>query len=252
MIKSETMFSLMGKTAAITGGGSGIGKAVAERFEAAGANIVIGDLSDASALAEKLSGLYVKTDVTDEGSVGNLLEKAVSHFGGLDILVNNAGVFSDYKELRETETEDFDFCYRVNTLGTAYGLKYAADLMRDGGAIVNTASLAGVRGAATLSSYVASKHAVVGLTKTAALELARKNIRVNCICPSTVRTPMALEEGGDQFMEEEVKLIPLGRICEAEEAAALIHFLCSDDCAFLTGQAINLCGGMSAGLPFNP
>lgn len=246
------MFSLTGKTAAITGGGSGIGKAVAERFKAAGANIVIGDLLDASELAEALSGLYVKTDVTDEASVGNFLQQAVNRFGGLDILINNAGVFSDYKELGETETGDFDFCYRVNTLGTAYGLKGASTLMRDGGSIVNTASLAGVRGAATLSSYVASKHAVVGLTKTAALELACRNIRVNCICPSTVRTPMALEEGGEQFLKEEMKLIPLGRICEPEEAAALIHFLCSDDCAFLTGQAINLCGGMSAGLPYNP
>lgn len=241
------MFSLSGKTAIITGGGSGIGLATARRFRKAGANIVIGDLADASEIASELGGIYVQTDVSKELQVKNLLEKAKAHFGGIDILVNNAGVSSTYKSLMDTDEADFDFCYRINTLGPAFGIKYAGKLMNDGGAIVTTASLAGVRGVASIGSYTASKHAVVGITKTAALELAHRNIRVNCICPSTVRTPMALANDGEKFMEEEIKAIPLGRVCEPEEAAALIHFLCADDCSFITGEAINLCGGMMAG-----
>lgn len=241
------MFSLKNKTAIITGGGSGIGLATAERFHAAGANIVIGDLADSTEVAARLNGLYVKTDVSKEDQVKNLIEKAIAKFGGLDILVNNAGVSSTYKSLMDTDEADFDFCYRINALGPAFGIKHAGRLMNDGGTIVTTASLAGVRGVATIGSYTASKHAVVGITKTAALELAHRNIRVNCICPSTVRTPMALANDGEEFMEEEIKAIPLGRVCEPEEAAALIHFLCADDCAFITGEAINLCGGMMAG-----
>ena len=242
------MFSLDGKVALITGAGQGIGKSTAERFVAAGAKVVLADLQDASQLARDLDGMFIQTDVTSESSVHAALEAAVSAFGKLDILVNNAGVFADYKMLSDTEPEDFDFCYRVNTLGVAYGMKAAGALLADHGAIVNTASLAATRGVITLSSYVASKHAVVGLTKTAALELAPRKIRVNCICPSTVRTPMAYEGDGEAFLEQEMKTIPLERICEPEEAAALIHFLCADDCGFINGQAINLCGGASAGL----
>lgn len=238
------LFSLSGKTAVITGGGSGIGYAIMQRFAKAGANCVIGDLPDAPAQTLPENVKYLKADVTNEGNVKSLLEFAYSEFGQLDILINNAGVFSGYHEIEETTEADFDFCYRVNTLGPAFGVKHAPKLMPDGGAIVTIASLAGLRGSETIAPYVASKHAVVGLTKTAALELAARNIRVNCICPSTVMTAMAFDKEGAAFLESEISKIPMGRAAEAEEIAALAHFLSTDDCSFLTGQAINVSGGM--------
>jgi 3alpha(or 20beta)-hydroxysteroid dehydrogenase len=119
--------------------------------------------------------------------------------------------------------------------------------MADGGKIINVASAAGLIGAVGLSDYVASKHAVVGLTKSAALELGGRNIRVNCVCPTTVETPMAMQEGGEHLIEGEKLLVPLGRICRPEEISALIHFLASDDCGFVNGQAIMVDGGMSCG-----
>jgi 3alpha(or 20beta)-hydroxysteroid dehydrogenase len=132
-------------------------------------------------------------------------------------------------------------------MGTLFGLKHAAEFMADGGKIINVASAAGVIGATGLSDYVASKHAVVGLTRSAALELGERNIRVNCICPTTVETPMAMQEGGEHLIEGEKLMVPLGRICRPSEAAALIHFLASDDCGFINGQAILLDGGMICG-----
>ena len=238
------MFSLSGKTAVITGGASGIGYAIMQRFARAGASCIVGDLSDAPDQTFPENVKYLKTDVTNENSVKSLLEHAHSEFGRLDILINNAGVFSGYNEIKECTEADFDFCYRVNTLGPAFGIKHASTLMQDGGTIVTIASLAGLRGVETIAPYVASKHAVVGLTKTAALELAGRNIRVNCICPSTVMTSMAYDKEGEAFLQSEVSKIPMGRVAEAEEIAALAHFLSADDCCFLTGQAINVSGGM--------
>ena len=243
----KDLFSLRNEVAVITGGGSGIGLETVKRFTAAGAKVIIADLQDASALAEEVHGIYVKTDVTDEKQVKSVLQTAVDKYGKLDILVNNAGVFADYKKLSETSAMDFDFCFAVNTKGVAWGVKYAEPLMNEGGRIINTASSAATHGVIALSSYVASKYAVVGITKTAALELAPKKIRVNCICPTTVDTPMAHEGDGDYLIEGEKVMVPLGRICQAEEIAALIHFLASRDCDFINGQAIVIDGGMSAG-----
>lgn len=240
-------FSLQGKVAVVTGGASGIGLETVKRFTDAGAKVVMADLSDATELAEQLGATFLQCNVTDEAQVNNALQTAVNTYGGLDILVNNAGVFADYKSISDTEKKDFDFCMGVNVLGAAYGIKYAAELMNDGGAIINTASAAGVQGAVKLSSYVASKHAVIGLSKSAALELADKKIRVNCVCPTTVNTPMAHEEGGEFMIAAESAANPLQRICEPGEVAALIHFLASDDCGFVNGQAILIDGGASAG-----
>jgi 3alpha(or 20beta)-hydroxysteroid dehydrogenase len=132
-------------------------------------------------------------------------------------------------------------------MGALHAMKHATKIMSGGGSIVNTASAAGLVGVVGLSDYVASKHALVGLSKSAALELASHQIRVNCVCPSSVDTPMANAEGGEDLLAAEKLLVPLGRICTPEEAAALIHFLASPESAFISGQAIMLDGGMSAG-----
>ena len=244
----SALFSIHEQVAVITGAGSGIGLATAQRFAKAGARLVLADLNDASEIAKSLGGIFVRTDVRDEDQVQALMQAAVDGFGQLDIVVNNAGVFADYKRLEDTQGKDFDFCFDVNAKGVAWGIKHAAPLISEHGRIINTASAAALRGSVALSSYVASKHAVVGITKTAALELSKKKIRVNCICPTTVDTPMAHEEGGEYLVEAEITLIPLQRICRPEEAAALIHFLAARDCDFINGQAILLDGGLSAGI----
>ena len=240
-------FSLEGQVAVVTGGASGIGLETVKRFLAAGAQVVMSDLSDARELADSIGASFVQTNVTDEMQVRAALQTAIDQYGRLDILVNNAGVFADYKGLSETDKKDFEFCMDVNVMGAAYGIKHAITLMNEGGRIVNTSSAAGLHGAVKLSSYTASKHAVIGLSKTAALELTDKKIRVNCVCPTTVNTPMAHTEGGEHLLEAERVANPLERICEPEEVAALIHFLAATDCNFVNGQAIMIDGGASAG-----
>jgi len=241
-------FSLKDQVAVITGAGSGIGLAVAQRFARAGARVVSADLHGVDNGTEIKNSIFVKTDVTDEEQVQRLMQAAVDEYGQLDIVVNNAGVFADYKRIEETEEKDFDFCFDVNAKGIAWGIKYAIPLISEHGRIINTASAAALRGSVSLSSYVASKHAAAGITKTATLELARKKVRVNCVCPTTVDTPMAHEGEGDFLLRAETMLIPLNRICRPQEVAALIHFLAARDCDFINGQSILLDGGMSAGI----
>ena len=240
-------FSLKGQVAVVTGGNSGIGLKTTERFVEAGAQVVVADMADKPSFEQSENVRYVNCNVTNEGEVKRALTTAVAEFGRLDILVNNAGVYSGYEKIADKRASDFQKCFNVNVLGIAYGIKSAAELMQKGGRIINTASAAGLIGVSGLADYAASKHAVVGLTKSAALELADKHIRVNCVCPTTVNTPMANEEGGEHMLNAEKLLVPLGRICEPEEVAALIHFLASNDCNFVNGQAIAIDGGMSAG-----
>jgi len=240
-------FSLENQVAVVTGGVSGIGRKTVERFVAAGAKVVVADIADGADFANAIDVEFVACDVTDERQVAAALQLAMDRFGTLDILVNNAGVFSGYGKLADKDASDFDHCFKVNVLGVSFGIKFAARLMRDGGRIINTASAAGLIGVSGLSDYVASKHSVVGLTRAAALELADRGIRVNCICPTTVNTPMAYQQGGEHMLAAERLLLPLGRICEPEEVAAVIHFLASEDCGFITGQAIAVDGGLSAG-----
>lgn len=238
------LFDLAGKTAIVTGGAQGIGAAVADRLETAGANIVIGDLRAPKASQRA----FKETNVADENAVAALIDFAVETHGGLDILVNNAGIHTDYNRLEDLDAEALEKCLAVNTKGVAWGLKHAASKLRDGGSVINVSSASAVVGVSGLSPYAASKAAVLALTQTAAVELAPRGIRVNAICPGSVRTPMAMADDGAALLAVEAVATPLGRICEPEEVAALIHFLAASDCGFLTGQSINLCGGLTAGL----
>jgi len=175
------------------------------------------------------------------------MEKTNEEYGNIDILINNAGTFTE-APITETTEEDMQKNFSVNTLGVLFGMKHGVKYMKKGGAIVNTASTAGVKGVPNYAAYVASKWAVVGITKVAALEFGPNNIRVNCICPSSVNTPMlASQEGGE--IEKKIVSIsaPLGRISEPEEVASLIHFLVSDDCPMVSGQAVTIDGGAAAG-----
>ncbi|MCD6571199.1 MAG: SDR family oxidoreductase [Deltaproteobacteria bacterium] len=241
------MFSLKGKVAVITGGASGFGKATALRFARAGAKVVLADINDASNVAKETRGIYVKTDVSKEDQVKNLMERAVSEFGKLDIVVNNAGEEGEGGLIQDIREEALDKVLNVNLKGVVWGIKHAVPRISDGGSIMNTASYAGLFGTPMYGDYVISKAAIISITKTAALELAPRGVRVNCICPGTCDTPMAYIEGGEIELKLASMLQPLGRLGKTEEVAALFHFLASDESAFITGLAIPIDGGMSAG-----
>jgi 3alpha(or 20beta)-hydroxysteroid dehydrogenase len=240
------MFSLAGKMAVVTGGASGIGEATARRFARAGARVVIGDVADAGRVAKETDGLYVRTDVSREEEVESLLESALRELGRLDVVVNNAGIGAG-TFLAGLPEEDLDANLNVNLKGVIWGIKHAAPRIADGGSIMNTASLAGLIGTPSYGAYVASKAGVIGITKTAALELAPRRIRVNCVCPATIDTPMGGEASGSVEYRLSGVMHPLGRMGRPEEVAALFHFLAADESAFITGQAIAIDGGMSAG-----
>ena len=237
------LFSLAGKTAIVTGGKQGIGAAIVKRLQQAGATVVVGDLNvDAS------DPMSLKTDVSQESDVQALVEHAIAKTGRLDIVVNNAGIHSGYNTLDQASEIDLAKCLSVNTNSVMFSTKHAGPKIEGGGAIVNISSVSALLGVSSLGTYAASKAAVLALTKVAAIELASRGIRVNAICPGSVRTPMALADGGEELLKVEATTTPLGRICEPEEVAALVHSLVASDCSFLTGQAINLCGGLSAGI----
>jgi NAD(P)-dependent dehydrogenase (short-subunit alcohol dehydrogenase family) len=243
------MFDLTGKVAVITGAASGIGRATAERFAAAGAIVVLADVADAAPLAAELGGSYVRTDVSSEDDVAALMATAAEAQGAIDVCVNNAGITVTETAIHETTRQELQRAFDVNAVGVFHGLKHAPGHMTEGGAIINTASLAAVVGFPTYAAYAVSKAAIVSLTRTAAIELGPLGLRVNCICPSSVDTPMlAGQESGEIEAAATASAAPLGTIVQAHQAAALMHFLAADDCPVISGQAINLDGGITAGI----
>jgi NAD(P)-dependent dehydrogenase (short-subunit alcohol dehydrogenase family) len=244
-------FSLKGQVAVITGGTSGIGLKAAERFIAAGAKVVISGRKDGTDIAERIGATFVQCDVSNEDSVANLMKTTRETLGNLDIVVNNAGANFGYDVLMETDISDFDKNFNINTKGVVYGIKHGVPRMNEDGRIVNVSSVAGLQGVAYLAPYVASKWAVIGITRTAAVELGEKGIRCNVICPTSVNTPMANTPEGQPQLRMEHKAVPMGRIAEPEEIAAMIHFLASNDCGFINGQAIAVDGGFTAGMSIN-
>lgn len=247
---------------AITGAAAGIGREAALRFASEGAAVVLVDLpgdglGETVSMVEAAGGraIGVAGDVTDEAQVRAYVQAAVDTFGGLDALINNAGIEGRVGPLTELEVGAFDAVLAVNVRGVWLGMKHAAPAIaaRGGGAIVNTSSVAGLGGTPGIIAYGASKHAVIGLTRTAAMELAPMKIRVNAVCPSPVETRMmrSLEAGLNPDDPELVHAamaasIPLGRYGESSDVVSLMCFLCSAEAVFLTGAAIPIDGGMTA------
>ena len=246
-----------GRVALVTGGGSGIGQATALAFAAQGASVVVADVVDdhgaeTVGLIEKAGGkaAFVHCDVTDDVQVEAMVTAAVETFGRLDFAHNNAGMSGMPSGITACTREQWDSTIAINLTGVWVCMKYEvpAMLAAGGGAIVNTSSGAGLIGFAGLPAYVASKHGVVGLTKSAALEYVKQGIRVNAVCPGTVRTPM-IEAfmGDDENLQKMMNAAsPNGRMATPDEIAAAVVWLCSDAASYVTGVALPVDAGAVA------
>lgn len=250
------MKKLEGKVAIVTGGSSGIGRAICEAYAAAGAHVVVADLNESSAqdLASEIGGLAVKMDVGDIASIEAGVARTVEAFGGVDILVNNAGIF-DMASIDKVTYDTYRKLYDVNVAGTIFAIKAVAPLMkaRGGGSIVNFASQAGRRGEPNIVLYCSTKAAVISITQSLALELADDNIRVNAIAPGVIDTPMwdkvdaqfAVYENKPkgQKKREVGEAVPMGRMGDPRDVADPCVFLACDDARYITAQTLNVDGG---------
>jgi NAD(P)-dependent dehydrogenase (short-subunit alcohol dehydrogenase family) len=246
---------LENKVAIVTGGGSGIGKAVTEAFAREGAKVVVSDINEegGNETVKAIAGsggtaLFVKADSAKPEDHERLVKQAVEQYGGLHIAVNNAGIGGPLALTGEYPLDGWEKVIAINLSGVFYALRYQLPAMQQTGegSIINIASILGQAGTATSPAYVAAKHGVVGLTKSAALGYAKQNIRVNSVGPGYIHTPMvenSMDEGSLKYL---VGLHPIGRLGKSEEVAELILWLASPKASFVTGAYYNVDGGYLA------
>lgn len=249
------MAEFNGKVALVTGGSSGIGQAVAEMYAREGARVVVSDVDEQGG-QQVVSGIranggeafFVHADVSQPQDCQALVARTVEHFGGLDLACNNAGIGGEASLTGEYSIEGWQRVININLNGVFYCMRYEIPAMLDkGGAIVNMASILGKVGFATAPAYVAAKHGVLGLTKTAALEYAQAGVRVNAVGPAFIRTPMINGLTEDQETEKMlVSLHPIGRLGTSAEVAELVQWLSSDRASFVTGAYYPVDGGYLA------
>ncbi|MDA8808315.1 SDR family oxidoreductase [Flavobacteriaceae bacterium] len=239
------------KIVLITGSGSGIGKAAAIAFSKEGGELVVSDINEVNGLETVLEiknsggkASFFKADVSNHNMVKKLMDYIVEKHGRLDVAINNAGIGGDLAKVTDQTIESWNKTMSVNSSGVFYCVK------QGGGVILNTSSIAGIRGLPNATAYSASKHAVVGITKTVAMEYAKNNIRVNAICPVFTVTPMFDPEAMDKLksgISEKLKAnIPMKRFADVMEQVNSMLWLCSNEASFITGQAISVDGGITA------
>ncbi len=249
--------NLQDKVALVTGGGSGIGKATSLAFAREGCKVVIADVNveggeETVGMIENSGSqaIFVRADVSKAADVKNMVEAAVKSYGRLDYAHNNAGISGVYKSTHEYPEDGWDQVIDINLKGVWLCMKYEIPQMLEQGegAIVNTASQLGLVALKGSSCYVASKHGVAGLTKTAAIEYARSGIRINAVCPGAIDTPMTMRDpiDGGPTQEEMAVRHPVGRIGEPEEIAEAVVWLCSDAASFVVGHTMLVDGGYVA------
>ena len=249
---------LHGKVGLVTGGTSGIGRDASVLFAKAGAKVVVSGRREPEGKETvemiRSSGgeaLFVRCDVAKAADVSALVQKTVEKYGRLDVAFNNAGIEGNWIPIADQAEEDWDRTIDINLKGTWLCLKHEIQQMLKqgaGGAIVNMASVAGLMGAAGAATYCASKHGVIGLTKSAALETARSGIRVNVVCPAVIETPMGERIFGAPHMKKfALSHHPIGRFGAPMEIAEAVVWMCSDRASFMTGQSLVLDGGMLSG-----
>jgi NAD(P)-dependent dehydrogenase (short-subunit alcohol dehydrogenase family) len=248
------MSQFIGKVALITSGNAGIGRATAIAFAKQGATVVVSArreqegrdvIAEINALGGK--GIFVKTDVSKESDVKAMVEQTLATFGRLDCAFNNAGIEQELTPLPDQTEETYNRIMDINVKGVWLSLKHQipAMLQTGGGAIVNTASVAGLIGFPAVPVYVASKHAVIGLTKSVALEYATQQVRVNAVAPGTIETRM-FRDLAPEVRQRLESAQPMGRIGQPEEIASTVVWLCSDGASFVTGQTVPIDGGYTA------
>ena len=249
---------LEGRIAVVTGGTSGIGRDSSVLFAKAGAKVVVAGRREAEGnetvgliRAAGGEGLFVQADVSKAAEVEALIKKTVEKFGRLDVAFNNAGIEGNWVPIVSQSEQDWDSTININLKGVWLCLKYEIRQMLKqggGGAIVNMSSVAGLMGSAGAATYCASKHGVIGLTKSAALETARSRIRVNAVCPAVIETPMGERIfGAPEVNKYAVGLHPIGRFGKPMEIAEAVVWMCSERASFMTGQSLVLDGGLLAG-----
>ena len=246
-----------GKVALVTGGGSGIGRATSLAFANEGAKVVIDDINvqggEETLSMVKRAGaeaVFVKADVSKAAEAEAMVQKAIDTYGRLDCAYNNAGVGEPLKRVHKTSEDNWDRVMATNLKGVYLCMKYEIPhMLKQGkGAIVNTSSLAGLKGLSGQAAYVASKHGVVGLTKSAAIEYATLGIRINCICPGVINTPLIAPNMKDRPHVEKgyIDMEPIGRLGKPEEIASAVLWLCSDEASFAVGSIFSVDGGVVA------
>lgn len=255
--KEEKTMDFEGKVVLITGAAGGIGKETARLFAKKGAKLSLVDIDTKSleSLAKELEledYLLLTANVTSEEQVKNYVQQTKEKYGSVDVFFNNAGIEGKVASITETTAEDLDKVLNVNIKGVFYGLKHVMATMieQKSGSIINTSSITGLKGSLGLAPYSASKHAVLGLTKTAALESAGSGVRVNAICPGYVKTRMmqSIEQGrgpehANQMRERALSKVPMNRYAQSDEIAELVLFLASDKATYITGSHYLIDGG---------
>ena len=241
------MFALADKSAIVTGGSSGIGRAIARQFSDAGAYVLVADRRPTPDDFE-----FCETDVSSEEDVAAMFDMAQRLFGRVDILVNNAGIQPLGIGFERVTGPLLERTFAVNVHGVTFGLKHAARALADGGRVINIASFTGMIGVPGAAIYAASKAAVIHLSRLGAIELAPRRITVNTVSPGTIRTPAVTDIPDNPEIAFIEQRTPLGRLGEPGEVAALCQFLASDEAAFITGQNIAIDGGLTTGWTEHP